>query len=226
MKKIIVFFIAIFLCQLVYSQHQYRIGLLPAINVNTKIADAYKLNFKVESRSIFKEGVFSEASSSKFDYSLIDLSTILGKKIGVNNSLAGGYLIRIKDDEFRHRFIQQFTMVKRYYSFRLGHRFSADQSFQDGTKPEVRLRYRLALEIPLNGQSVDDKEFYLKLSNEYLNAFNDSDYDLEIRVIPFLGYVIADSNKFEAGVNYRINNFVNDATRSSFWLSLNWYVSI
>lgn len=226
MKKVIVFFVAVFLCQLVSGQHQYRVGLLPAINVNTEIADSYKLNVKVESRSIFKEGVFSEASSSKFDYSLTDLSTILGKKLGVNNSLAGGYLLRINDDELRHRFIQQFTIVKRYYSFRLGHRFSADESFQDGTKPEVRLRYRLALEIPLNGQSVDEKEFYMKLSNEYLNVFNSADYDLEIRVIPFLGYVFTDSNKLEVGVNYRINDFVNDATRSSFWLSLNWYISI
>jgi len=88
------------------------------------------------------------------------------------------------------------------------------------------LRYRIASEFPLSGQSIDPKEFYLKVSNEYLNAFQGNDYDLEIRLAPHFGFLFSDTNKLEFGPAYRISSFIDGSAKNSFWLSLNWYLKI
>jgi hypothetical protein len=151
---------------------------------------------------------------------------ITAKKVSLNSRVSGGYLIRIRDKDLIHRIIQQYTIVQKMTSFRLAHRFASDQTFSLNESPEFRLRYRLTSEIPLNGQSVDPKEFYIKINNEVVNSFQNSDYDLEIRIVPFLGYGITDSNKIEIGLDYRANSFLNYSTRHNFWVSLNWFIEM
>ena len=93
-------------------------------------------------------------------------------------------------------------------------------------KPEFRLRYRIASEVALDGQSVDPREFYFKFNNEYLNSWQDYGYDLEIRLVPLLGYNLKSTNKIEMGLDYRVNSFLNNNTRHSFWVNLNWFIEL
>ncbi|MBX2827536.1 MAG: hypothetical protein KTR22_05205, partial [Flavobacteriaceae bacterium] len=79
--------------------------------------------------------------------------------------------------------------------------------------------------IPLNGQSVDPKEFYFKFNHEYLNAWEQNDYDLEIRAVPHLGYKVSKSNKLEFGLDYRLNSFLNTSPSHRFWTVINWYIA-
>lgn len=109
---------------------------------------------------------------------------------------------------------------------RLAHRVVADQTFSESEATEYRLRYRLAAEVPLNGQSADAKEFYIKISNEYLNSVQSAEYDLEIRLVPLLGYTVTEKHKIEAGLDYRVNSFLGHNARHSFWISLNWFIEI
>lgn len=44
-------------------------------------------------------------------------------------------------------------------------------------------RKSIEAKFKLNGQSADIKEFYLKISNEYLNSLQNGDYDIEIRQV-------------------------------------------
>lgn len=208
------------------AQSTYQIGLLPSINLNYKLENDWSLNSKIESRHLFQSGKFNGNSERVYNYILTDISMIAAKKVGLNSRIAGGYLIRLREEKVFHRFIQQYTVVQRLTAFRLVHRFSSDQTFSQEEKPEFRLRYRIASEVALNGESVDPNEFYFKLNNEYLNSWQDVDYDLEIRLVPLLGYNLSNNDKIEMGFDYRVNSFLDNTTRHSLWMNMNWFIEL
>ncbi len=82
------------------------------------------------------------------------------------------------------------------------------------------------MEIPLNGQTLDPKELFIKVSNEYLNAFQQSEYDLEIRIAGFIGYVFSPKTKLEIGLDNRLDAFIDDRLRNRFWLGFNIFQSL
>lgn len=210
----------------VFAQSTFQFGGLPSLNLNIKLKNDWSLNSKIESRQLFRSGELNGNVNKDYEYILTDFSLIAAKKVGLNSRVAGGYLIRVRDGELFHRFIQQYIIVQKLSGFRLAHRFSSDQTFSKSEKPEIRIRYRITSEIPLNGESVDPGEFYLKVNNEYLNSLQASEYDLEIRVVPLLGYDITDDFKIETGLDYRVNSFIHNNTRQSFGIALNFFVDI
>ncbi len=193
---------------------------MPVININKKLPADLKLNFKTESRQIIcKEQHFDLKSE------LIDFSTIISTKVGLNNSLAGGYLLRIKNENIIHRLVQQFTIIHNHSIFRFGHRFSSDQTFEKESTT-FRFRYRVSNQTPLNGQSLNSKEFYLKINNEYLNSFENGSYDLEIRLALILGYEFNDNNKLEFGLENRSDSFLSEKLRNKSWINIGWFIAI
>jgi hypothetical protein len=203
-----------------YAQSTFESGLLPSLNINKKLPKDWALNFKAESRqSLLKEDF-------NYDYLLTDISFAASKKVGINTAIAIGYLMRIDNSGIKNRTIQQITYVKRYSDFSLSHRLLADQTFAKDDNTELRFRYRLSSAIPLQGESSDPKEFFVKLSNEYLNSLYDRSYDLEIRGAAFIGYVISPADKLEFGFDYRADSFINGNLRNRLWISLNLYISI
>jgi hypothetical protein len=162
----------------------------------------------------------------RYDYVLTDLSLAASKKIGINTAIAIGYLMRIDKKGIRNRTLQQITFVKRYRNFRLSHRLSADQTFTKNDDAEFRLRYRISTEIPLQGESLDPKEFFVKISNEYLNSLENKSYDLEIRGAAYVGYVLYPNNKLEFGLDNRFDSFIEGKLRYRLWIGLNYYKSI
>jgi hypothetical protein len=54
----------------------------------------------------------------------------------------------------------------------------------------------------------------------------DNEYDLEIRVIPLLGYDVAEDIKIETGLDYRVNSFLYDNTRHSYWITFNLFIDM
>lgn len=207
------------------AQNAYQIGILPSVNLNNKFKKDWSLNSRIESRQVFVSGDFKSTEVDKqYEYVLTDFTLISAKKIGLNSRIGVGYTLRYRDGSFFHRAIQQFTTVQKLSGFRLAHRFSSDQTFSATQIPEFRFRYRIGFEIPLNGESVDAKEFYLKINNEFLNSIEGREYDLEIRIVPLLGYDITDNNRVEIGLDYRVNSFLerNNSTQR-FWMSFNWF---
>lgn len=210
----------------VFAQSTYQFGVLPSVNLNKKMKNNWSLNTKLESRQLFQRGEFNRTADKDYNYVLTDMSLIVAKKVGLNSRIAGGYLIRLEDGNFFHRFIQQYVIVQKLSGWRLAHRIMSDQTFSKIEKPDIRLRYRITSEIPLNGESVDPGEFYLKLNNEYVNSLQAEEYDLEVRLIPLLGYDIIDNFKIESGLDYRVNSFLNNSTRHSYWMTLNLFIEI
>lgn len=210
----------------VIAQSTYQVGFLPSINVNNKLKNDWAFNTKLESRLLTQKGSLNGKSDHRNEYVLTDLSFLAAKKIGLNSRLAGGYLLRVEAEGVRHRFMQQFMVVQRLSGIRWVHRFVFDQTFAKRDDPQYRIRYRISTEIPLNGESVDPGEFYLKINHEYLNSFQASEYDLEVRLVPLLGFDLTKGYKIETGMDYRANSFLNDPARHSFWMCLNLFIDL
>ena len=209
-----------------WSQGIYSAGVLPQINLNFSLPEDWRLNIKAESRQLFSEGQFDQDFKTTYRYDLTDIALIASKKTGANNSLGAGYMVRFREKEVIHRFIQQYSIVKKYDLFRLGHRISTDQTLRNNNPVQFRLRYRIGIERALNGNDVDPQEFYFKLNNEYLFSIEGENNDLELRLIPALGYVFNDNNKIEFGIDYRLNEFISGVSRNQFWLYLGWFISM
>lgn len=205
------------------SQSNYQIGLLPSININKGLGQRWFINAQWQSRQALLTGVTNERKRSDFEYQLNDFTFYAGKKVGLNNSLAGGILFRFRNDEIIKRSIQQFNIISRLIGLRLAHRISTDQTFSDKNDNSFRLRYRLASEIPLNGQNVDPNEFYLKISNEYLKEWQRGGHELEIRIVPVIGYLISSKNKIEFGLDYRIGSVLDSRPDQFYWTAISWY---
>ena len=225
-KFVVTFGILLLPFSAVWSQGVYSAGVLPQINLNISLPKDWRLNAKVESRQLFSEGQFEQDFKTAYRYGLTDIALIASKKTGVNNSLGAGYMIRFRNNEVIHRFIQQYSNVKKYDLFRLGHRVSLDQTASNNNPVEFRFRYRIGVEKALNGKDVDPKEFYFKLNNEYLFSIKGKETDLELRLVPAFGYAFNDNNKFEFGIDYRINEFISGVSGNQFWLYLGWYISM
>lgn len=199
------------------QEGNFRLGTLPSVNLNKKLTNGYKLNFKSESRQVlFRDDGF------RTTYDRTDLTLILSKRVGLSSILAGGYLMRFDDGELIHRLIQQLTFVNDS-RIRLAHRLVFDQTFTPSRSNTYRLRYRFSGLIPLSGDAIDPTEFYLKTQGEHLNIYQD-DFDIELRAIIFLGYKFTDSNKLELGLDNRFSSLFNGRVQSRTWLAMSWFL--
>lgn len=209
----------------VIGQNSYRSGLLPTINLNQKLKQGWRINYQWQSRWILAEGLFSEPAETRWAYGLSDLSLVVSKKVQGNKGLAIGFLTRFVGDLQRFRLLQQYTSVERFPAFRLGHRIRADQTWGGEDATTLRLRYRLSLDVPLNGNTTNPNELYFKLNHEYLTALESKDLSMEIRMVPMLGLLLTDNNKLETGLDYRFDKVGAPKSRHSFWWAVNWYYS-
>lgn len=212
-------------CASLTAQHRYRTGLLPQFNLNYGLCGPWKLNVKLESRQILSVGEPGLPVDRDYRYERTDLATVLSYKRGAGQTLAAGYMLRVGNQQLVHRFIQQYSWVRPYPSFRLGHRIVTDQTFAPDEAGQYRFRYRIGIDRALNGEAVDPGESYVKLTHEYLNILSGGQYDLEIRLVPSYGYAFTDNNKLELGLDYRLDGILDGQSRSNFWWGLAWYVS-
>lgn len=208
------------------AQESYRTGILPQVNLNMKLSDNWRLVLRAESRQVVASGLFGDPFEFGYDNNLTDLALLTSRRISGTQNFTFGYQMRLAGEKPIHRTIQQYSLVSVHNSFRLGHRFAADQTFEPEETAEYRFRYRISFETALSGQSVDPGEFYFKVNQEQLHGFSGGEYDLELRLAPALGFEFADNNKLEAGLDNRFSSFLNGSLRSSFWLTIGWFISI
>lgn len=198
------------------AQQNLDLGFLPKIVISNKVRDNVKLVNSIENRNILYDDVY------QLTYNLVDVSSILSFKTNLNQSFNLGYIFRLRDGDAIHRLFQHYNFVNNFTSLKLGHRFAFEQFFQEEKKVDYRIRYRISLEKPLNGERVGVKEFYLKLGNEYLYDF----VNPEIRFTPYLGYKVSRKDRLEFGLDYRLSDFTENATQNNFWLRVTWYYNL
>jgi hypothetical protein len=224
-RKTPVILLFLFVSLALPAQERYRIGILPQVNLNLKLSDSWRLNARAETRQVVAEGWFGDPFGFNYDNNLTDLSLQASRRMAGNQNLSFGYLIRLTGETPAHRAIQQYSVVSGHRTFRLGHRFAADQTFEQDEPVEYRFRYRIGFEKALSGQTVDPGEFYVKINQEQLHGFSDGEYDLELRLSPAVGYEFTDNNKLETGIDSRFSSFLDGGLRSTLWLSIGWFIS-
>lgn len=225
MRSILILYLLLgLMTQVGFAQH--RFGTIPQISTNFKVGDYMKVNTKLENRFILYQNPLGD-QTGRSRYERSDLEVILTGRKGALINFGAGYLIRrnARDGSFTHRAIQQFSTSGTLGGLLLAHRFRTDQTFDQEKPVKYRLRYRLSMEVPLNGQQVDYKEFYLKFNNEYLGALEDSKGNLEIRFLSALGFNSTEKDQIEIGLDYRIESLIQDAPEHLLWLNLGWYHS-
>jgi hypothetical protein len=214
----------VILASAVKAQDAYRFGLLPVLNVNAKFKNDYSLNTKLENRHIFHSGTFSgEFENSQYRFERQDVALILAKKLSANTRLGGGYLFRVESRMIIQRLTQQISFTQPLNRVRIAHRICTDQTWDPDEPFELRLRYRIGLEVPLIGTQLDPNEIYFKSNLEYLARFQDG-FINEVRALPALGYLSPNENSFEIGLDYRLGSIGETQMGHGFWMYLGYYI--
>lgn len=222
MRRIVII-VAFFIPILSFSQSDFSGGLLPRVNASFKLAGQLKLNSSVELRQqLFNQELGAEKQA---EFVLADWANTLSYKLRSNQSLNFGHTLRSREQDFHHRFTQQFSVVNQKTLFRVGHRLGMDQTFIPKQNTVFRTRYRVSFEKPLRGAEIDNKELYLKVNNEYLGIFTKENADVEVRVVPYIGFEINPKNKVELGVDYRISDFTQNQISHRLWLSVVYFTT-
>ncbi|AUC14007.1 hypothetical protein BTO06_02025 [Tenacibaculum sp. SZ-18] len=217
MKKIFIIILLLIVLSL-KAQSTFSFGWLPKVTFSNRISSSIKWVNSIEAREDLYKDTFM------FSHHLVDVSSIISIKTNVYQSFNLGYIIRIEGDEIIHRLLQHFNMVQNLDGLKIGHRLGMEQFFQNTVKPQYRTRYRATFEKPLKGLKVDVKEWYLKISNEYLYQFNEK--DLEARISPYLGYKLSKRDKIEIGLDYRLGSLLELEKKNNLWFRTTWYISI
>ena len=202
----------------VTAQSEISFGWLPKVNLSKKISNNLKWVSSVEVR----EQIYQE--SFQFTHNLMDVSSIFSIKTDVYESFNIGYIIRFREGQVIHRLLQHYNIIQNLDNLKIAHRLGFEQFFQNKVSPQYRTRYRATFEKPLNGEKVDVKEWYVKVSNEYLYQFNEK--DLEARISPYLGYQLSKKDKIEFGLDYRLGGVLESQKKNSLWFRTTWYISI
>jgi len=97
-----------------------------------------------------------------------------------------------------HRIFQQLLTRQNFGKVNIQHRYRMEERFfNDDT--QFRFRYNLAVQVPLNQQSLKKGCFYLAASNEFFLNLHSPHFDRN-RLYGGTGYVLSPSMRAEAGL--------------------------
>lgn len=154
----------------------------------------------------------------------LNVETALSYDLNPNLNLAGGFLFRLRDPFNRTntelRPWQQLTIIHRLEQYRTRQRLRIEERWTGSTLDfDLRLRYRVSMDFPLEGERLDNKEFYLNLSTEALvtptseRAF----FFWESRTYFGLGYQFNERQRLEPALEFRTRK-INEAGRRRHFL--------
>lgn len=230
--------IALLTASAVLAQDFTLWGGLPSFQFSGALNERVDYFFQTGAETYWWES--SEGNStSDFRVRHVDLSGGLTTDLGTDWNLAVNFLFRRRrpfDDRpgWELRPWAQITHVARAGKYRIRNRLRSEQRFEQPQKSEdwefdMRLRYRLSVDFPLEGERLDEREFYLNSSIAMLLTLTQDDFWFyrNPRAYTGLGYRLNGKNKLETGFEYRTKN--EDETGADehvvFW-RLNWVRSI
>lgn len=219
----------IFLCFAFLSQAQSQVffsGFFPEASITKKLKNENRINFKVENQHILFDNRSESLEQFKLKHYRTDLMSFYDWRLSPTKSVALGVFHRFQEGSDANRFIQQFGYLQRNRFMRIAHRFRTDQTFEKGDKIEIRFRYRLALEIPLNGATLDPSEYYLAISNEPIISYQEQAMELENRLVFSLGKLIKNGERLEWSLDYRTDGFVEKPFRTRLWAKVGYFYSL
>ncbi len=237
----IIFYLFIFffisLSHLSWSQDVQLYGLLPAVLVKKNVNERtdFALGLSSEMNTISKSTPTHNFPAQVLNF---NLETLLSINLNPNVNLAGGFLFRLRnplnDLNTELRPWQQLTTIHRIEQFRIRNRFRAEQRWvaagdRGNYDFDLRLRYRISTDFPLEGTRLDNREFYLNLSlaAHLTPTAHRPFYFWECRANAGLGYKISDFHRLEPALELRSRRMDEAGNRRNFlFLRITWIVEV
>jgi hypothetical protein len=186
----------------------------PELSATWKIKERWDLNMKGTAFNVIAEPG-SEGFLSDYNLDFLEVSTMASYKFFNSQSIGLGFLYRwsepLEDEtEFEKRLTEQFGIISRLGSIRWGHRFRLEQRWKSEGLVH-RVRYRLSMDIPLRGESLNPGEPYFIGSNEILfSGGKPVSFFAENRLTGGIGWLFSGKTKFEVQAQYRLNGILED----------------
>ncbi len=234
-ERIIYFLLGAFIgySQHISAQDVHLYGLLPAALLKKDISERtdFAVTFSSEINAISKSTTDRDYPAEVLNF---NIESVISTDVNPNLNLAGGFLFRLRNPlegiSTELRPWQQITLIHRVEQFRIRNRFRAEQrwiaSGEGGRYDfDLRLRYRLSTDFPLQGTRLDNKEFYLNLSlAAHLTPTTDRPfYFWEGRANAGLGYKLNDRHRLEPALELRSRRIDEKGNRRHFlFLRFTW----
>lgn len=189
------------------AQDNFTGYLQPQISLNYDVATDYSHNFSVEQRSYLYDSDEAVLRARQFD--LVHFSKL---KVRDDQSVALGIKYRFReafepDRSNELRFTEQFNLTDKFGAVRIGNRFRAEQRITPDLTVH-RFRYRLAIDFPLSGETLDVGEAYFVASTEgLLSVAKSIKPEWDQRLTGNFGWLLNAETKVQMGLEYRIEDY-------------------
>ena len=178
-----------------------------AFAIRHDFSSIYNANFEASTRAFAYQ-------DSDFIYKTrqVQIGHFSTLKLDLKNSVALGLMFRnragFEDSSNEIRLTQQFNRKSILKTLRFGHRLRSEQRFYNQFTT-FRFRYRLALDLPLQGLKLDVGETYFVVSNEALWTISKKLQPfLEYRISPTFGLLLTERLNLEFGLELRLDNVI------------------
>ncbi len=205
-----IIFISCLLPFLGQAQNKPSIRWEPGISLTKKIDSRWSYNLSIMGRQRFTDYGAGEKNlkTDRWEMKGFGTYTLFGGK-----KLSLGYMYRTVDpfepeSGWEHRITQQFAFITNFGGYRLGNKFRIEQRIRSRDYL-TRFRYAISNDFPLQGESLDPKEFYLIAGNELVYAFNSIGDELENRFSVGIGRLIKSGQKIQFSVVSRNSDLIS-----------------
>lgn len=188
-----------------------------AFAIRHSFSETYSTNFELSNRAFLYTN-----NQVVYQMRQIQIGHFSTLKLDLKQSIALGLMYRnrnaFESSSNEVRLTQQYNRKSIFKTLRLGHRFRSEQRFYSDFTA-FRFRYRLALDIPLQGLKLDVGETYLVVTNEtLLTTTKIQKPEFEYRIAPTLGLLISKDLNLEFGVELRLDK-LNIQTEDSVFFN-------
>lgn len=180
--------------------------------LNYKVTDNWSFNTSIGKRSVWSTVETNADEDFSGELTFLEINHFATYRFNPSLKASAGYKYRWRDPtegfgEYEHRFTQQVAYTHFKEIVRLVSRLRLEQRIRNESFA-MRYRYRLSADLPLSGQTLDAREFYLVGSNEILFEAVDVEEDTwESRTSASIGYLFDPNFKLEISFTYRLENF-------------------
>ncbi len=222
----------------VQAQNVSLYGVVPNVQIDGKLTGRLDYFFQTGSEIIFLEHTGGDKRNAA-EMLTLDLSGGVNFDAGPDWNFAFSLVARRRQPftEMAGKEIrpwQQVTHITRFGKYRLRNRLRTEQRFvqrqdDDDFEFDLRLRYRLSLDFPLEGERLDDREFYLNTSAEWLVTPTRERFIFysNPRGYAGLGYRFNEKSKLETGPELRNRNISEEGSEEYIWYwRLTWVKTI
>lgn len=159
------------------AQDVHVLGYLPNVQIEGRLSERMDYFLQAGSELTFWEKTEGDALHSNTKLLNLDLVPGITFDLGTKWNMAAAFVGARRRNPFsgtpgiEMRSWQQATHILRLGKYRFRNRFRAEQRFTqkergDDFELSHRLRYRISVDFPLNGDRLDDGEFYFNGSAE------------------------------------------------------------